>query len=302
LNKNFKIKKMSIKMKGKKILLGITGSIAAYKSPMLIREFIKAGVDVKVIITPSAREFVSTLTLANLSRNEVICDMFDNNSQTSGAWHIKYAHDCDVMLIAPCSATSIGKIANAICDSALVSVAIALPPEIPLVISPAMDSTMWLHPATQRSLELVKQDGAIIIPPVDGDLSSGFVGPGRFPEIEDIVKFVEKVLAENQGKKRYEQTASYTKTKANVNNSNEKIFNEKPESKPEPEPKPKTINEPKPKPENVKINFENLNRSKIDDERFKHLIDSPIQSLEDAVTKDKFNAELEFEALKKRMT
>ncbi len=195
---------------GKKILLGITGSIAAYKSPLLVRELIKNGAEVNVIMTKSATQFVTPLVLANLSRNKVIVDMFDEDSQTSGAWHIDLAHNCDAMLIAPCSATTLGKLANAICDTPLVSVAIALPANIPLIISPAMDSTMWMHPATQRSLELVKQDGAVIIPPVEGDLSSGFSGPGRFPEIFDIVEFLKNSLLYQNEQLRYKSNLKYT--------------------------------------------------------------------------------------------
>jgi phosphopantothenoylcysteine decarboxylase / phosphopantothenate---cysteine ligase len=199
-------------LNGKTILLGVTGSIAAYKSPLLVRELVKKGASVHVLMTSSAAQFVTPLTLANLSRNKVIIDMFDAESQTSGAWHIELAHNCDAMLIAPCSATTLGKLANAICDTPLVSVAIALPPEVPLIVSPAMDSTMWMHPATQRSLDLVRRDGAIILQPVEGDLSSGFVGPGRFPEINDIVEFLEQTLQFNKGLPKYEKKFNYSST------------------------------------------------------------------------------------------
>jgi len=244
-------------LKSKKILLGVTGSIAAYKAPLLVREFIKAGSEVTVLMTQAAKEFVSPMTLANLSRNDVIINMFDENTQTSGAWHIELAHNCDVMLIAPCSATTLGKLANSICDSPLVSVAIALPPEIPLIISPAMDSTMWLHPATQRSLKHIESDGALIIPPVEGDLSSGFVGPGRFPEIPDIVDFTAHALTYFNGKVRYEIKQKYY---AHQSHSAET--------------------------EKVAVNND--------------IIDKPLEPLQDAVDKDKWNAELELEKLKKQ--
>lgn len=246
-------------LNGKTILLGVTGSIAAYKSPLLVRELVKKGAKVHVLMTSSATQFVTALTLANLSRNKVIIDMFDAESQTSGAWHIELAHNCNAMLIAPCSATTLGKLANAICDTPLVSVAIALPPEIPLIVSPAMDSTMWMHPATQRSLELVRRDGAIILPPVEGDLSSGFVGPGRFPEINDIVEFLEQTLQFNNGLPKYEKNFSYSTT------SNHTTKNE------------------------------------VKDSPLNHIFDHASESIEATIEKDKWNAELELERLKKKV-
>lgn len=176
--------------KDKTIILGVTGSIAAYKAPLLAREFIKSGANVKSILTDAAKEFVTPLTMTNITRNPVITDMFELNSQNEGAWHIDIAHNADVMLIAPCSATTLAKLANGICDNPLISVAIALPRHIPLIISPAMDSTMWLHPSTQRNIEQIKKDGAFIIPPSEGELSSGLIGPGRLPEITDIKNIV----------------------------------------------------------------------------------------------------------------
>jgi phosphopantothenoylcysteine decarboxylase/phosphopantothenate--cysteine ligase len=200
---------MKFNLKNKKILLGVTGSIAAYKAPMLVREFIAQGAEVKVMLTPSASEFVTPMTLANISRQSVIMDMFSKETQTGGAWHIHEAHNCDVMLIAPASATTMGKLANGICDSALVSVATALPPEVPLIISPAMDSTMWLSPATQRNVEILRNDGCVIIPPTDGELSSGMIGPGRFPDFGVILNYVDEVL--NEHKVRYQTSVTYQK-------------------------------------------------------------------------------------------
>ncbi len=177
-------------LKNKKILLGVTGSIAAYKTPALVREFIKAGSEVRVIMTPAAENFVSPMILSNLSRNPVIMDMFDKSVMNEGAWHIHAARWCDVMLVAPCSASSLGKIANGISDNALIAVCFALEKNTPLIISPAMDTNMWLHPSTQRNAKIVENDGSIIIPPDDGDLSSGLVGPGRFPEFNVILGYV----------------------------------------------------------------------------------------------------------------
>lgn len=194
LNKKLDVS-MKNTLKNKFIVLGVTGSIAAYKSALLARELVKLGAEVHVIMTKSATEFITPLTLANLTRNKVIIDMFDEESQTSGAWHIELAHKADVMLIAPCSATTIAKLANGICDNPLITVATALPRNIPLIISPAMDSTMWLHPSTQRNIEQFKKDGGFVIPPEEGELSSGLVGPGRFPDMNTIIEALESVLS-----------------------------------------------------------------------------------------------------------
>jgi len=178
-------------LQNKKILLGLTGSIATYKAPMLVRELVKLGADVHCVITPSAEHFVSSMVLANLSNNVVANDMFSKDVQNSGAWHIHLARECDAMLIAPCSAATLGKIAHGIADNALVTVATALPTEIPLLISPAMDTNMWQNPITQSNCNiLVQKLNAIIIPPSEGELSSGLVGPGRFPEINVIIDYL----------------------------------------------------------------------------------------------------------------
>jgi phosphopantothenoylcysteine decarboxylase/phosphopantothenate--cysteine ligase len=190
-------------LKDKKIILGVTGSIAAYKTPLLARELIKAGADVHCLMTPSAKNFVTPLTLANISRNPVLIEMFEESVQTKGAWHIQLAHTCDLMIIAPCSATTLSKVANGNCDNALVTLAIALPKETPLIISPAMDSTMWLHPSTQRNLLTCEKDGAIIIPPVDGELASGIIGPGRLPDIDVIMDYITEVMEHHSNHSRY---------------------------------------------------------------------------------------------------
>jgi phosphopantothenoylcysteine decarboxylase / phosphopantothenate---cysteine ligase len=182
-------------LKNKKILLGVCGSIAAYKSPLLVRELVKQGALVQVVMTPSAKEFVSPLVLKNLSRSDVAINMFGDSEQSAGAWHIELAHWCDLMMIAPASASSLGKIANGICDNALTAVALALPRETPFMLSPAMDSTMWLHPATQRNVGLIDSYGGNIIPPEEGELSSGIVGPGRMPEIGILVNKINAKLS-----------------------------------------------------------------------------------------------------------
>ena len=185
---------MSKLLKDKKILIGVTGSIAAYKTQLLVRELVKAEAEVHVVMTPASTNFVTALTMANLSRNPVISDMFDKEQQKEGAWHIHAVHNCDLMLIAPCSAATLGKIANGICDNSLVTLAMALPRNIPLLVSPAMDATMWLHPATQRNIKTLKKDGVIIISPEEGELSSGLTGPGRMPDISVLISKVTEFL------------------------------------------------------------------------------------------------------------
>ncbi len=180
--------------KNKKILLGVTASIAAYKSPLIVRELIKLGAHVNVIMTPSAKNFVTPMTLTNVSRNPVAVEMFDKDLQDSGAWHIQLAHWADLALIAPCSATTLGKLANGICDNALTTVITALPRELPLLIAPSMDSTMWLNPSTQRNIRQMQADGALIIPPGEGELSSGIIGPGRLPDISVVIDYVYRAL------------------------------------------------------------------------------------------------------------
>jgi phosphopantothenoylcysteine decarboxylase / phosphopantothenate---cysteine ligase len=181
-------------LKGKKIVVGVTGSIAAYKSALLIRELRKNGAEVFVIMTNSATKFITPLTLGNLSQNPVSVDMFDSETQSGGAWHIHRAHECDAMIIAPCSAATIAKIANGICDNSLVAVAIALPQQIPLIIAPAMDSTMFESKSTQRNLKILADDGISIVPPDDGELSSGIVGTGRLPETNVLIDAIVDAL------------------------------------------------------------------------------------------------------------
>ena len=185
---------MNNNFKERKIIVGVTGSIAAYKTPLLIRELIKNNAEVKVIMTPSANNFVTKTVLANLSKNPVIDDMFAPNLQDTPAWHIHLAHWCELMIIAPCSATTLSRLANGLCDTALSTVTIALPKETPVLISPAMDSTMWEHPATQKNVQILKDYGYIIIPPEQGDLASGLIGPGRMPEIDILINYISKYL------------------------------------------------------------------------------------------------------------
>jgi phosphopantothenoylcysteine decarboxylase/phosphopantothenate--cysteine ligase len=189
-------------LEGKKILLGVSGSIAAYKAPMLIRELIKEGAEVKVIMTPAAKEFVTPITLSSVSKNPVVFDMFDLNSQSNGAWHIHLAHWCDLAIIAPCSASTLSKLANGLADNALTAVFMALPKHIPLLIAPAMDTTMFEYPATQNNIQILKDFGFTIIPPDEGELASGLSGLGRLADISVILDYITKSLNSTDNHKK----------------------------------------------------------------------------------------------------
>ncbi|MBM4173281.1 MAG: bifunctional phosphopantothenoylcysteine decarboxylase/phosphopantothenate synthase [Ignavibacteria bacterium] len=180
--------RINMNLQGKNIILGVSGSIAAYKAPMIVRELIKLGAEVRVVMTPSSEQFVSRTVLMNLSKHPVAVDMFEDEVQEGGSWHIHLAHWCDAMLIAPCSATSLARLATGFYDTALSIIACALPKEIPLLIAPAMDSDMWEHPAVLRNIEILKDDGAIIIDPAYGELASGIIGQGRLPEIQELMR------------------------------------------------------------------------------------------------------------------
>lgn len=173
-------------LQGKKILLGITGSIAAYKAPLIVRLLVKAGADVKVIMTPSAKDFVSSLTLSTLSRNPVLVDLFDEKSWTN---HVMLGRWADVMVIAPLSCNTLAKLANGQCDNLLL--ATYLSATCPVVVAPAMDEDMWHHPSTKQNLEKLKTFGNTIIPVEKGELASGLFGDGRMAEPEQIVSFLE---------------------------------------------------------------------------------------------------------------
>ena len=170
---------------GKKILVGITGSIAAYKSVYLVRLLIKAGAEVKVIMTPSAKDFVSPLTLSTLSRNPVIIDLFDEQSWAN---HVMLGRWADVMVIAPLSCNTLAKMANGLCDNLLL--ATYLSATCPVVAAPAMDEDMWHHPSTKANLVRLESFGNQIIPVEKGDLASGLNGEGRMAEPEGIIEYI----------------------------------------------------------------------------------------------------------------
>jgi phosphopantothenoylcysteine decarboxylase/phosphopantothenate--cysteine ligase len=171
--------------KGKKILLGITGSIAAYKAVYLVRSLVKEGAEVKVILTPGAKDFVSPLTLSTLSRNPVLSELFDEQSWAN---HVMLGRWADVMLIAPLSCNTLAKMAHGLCDNLLL--ATYLSATCPVVVAPAMDEDMWHHPATKHNLGLLASFGNTVIPAVKGELASGLFGDGRMAEPDDIIKFI----------------------------------------------------------------------------------------------------------------
>ena len=165
--------------------MGITGSIAAYKSIYLVRLLVKAGAEVKVIMTPSAKDFVSSLTLSTLSRNPVLVDLFDEQSWAN---HVMLGRWADIMMIAPLSCNTLAKMANGQCDNLLL--AIYLSATCPVVVAPAMDEDMWHHPATKENLQKLESFGNKIIPVEKGELASGLHGEGRMAEPEQIIEYI----------------------------------------------------------------------------------------------------------------
>ena len=173
-------------LKGKKILVGVTGSIAAYKSAYLIRLLIKAGSEVRVIMTPSATDFVSKLTLSTLSKNKVLIDMFDEDSWAN---HVMLGRWADIMVIAPLSCNTLSKMAHGQCDNLLL--AVYLSATCPVVVAPAMDEDMWHHGSTKENIKQIIGYDNKIIPVEKGELASGLIGDGRMAEPETIVSFIE---------------------------------------------------------------------------------------------------------------
>ena len=180
-------------LKGKNILLGITGSIAAYKSALIVRLLVKAGAHVKVIMTPAATSFITPLTIATLSKNEVLEHLSSDAKWTN---HVELGLWADVFLIAPASANTIAKMATGICDNLLL--ATYLSARCPVIIAPAMDLDMWLHPATQDNIKLLVSRQVQLIPVEKGELASGLNGAGRMAEPENIIPHVEAILAKQK--------------------------------------------------------------------------------------------------------
>ena len=187
-------------LKGKKIVLGITGSIAAYKACYIIRGLVKAGAEVQVVITPAGKEFITPITLSTLTQKPVVSEFF---SQRDGTWnsHVKLGLWADAMLIAPCTASTLGKMANGVADNMLVTTYLSM--KAPMFIAPAMDLDMYQHPTTQANMDRLRSFGNQIIEPQSGFLASGLEGKGRMEEPENIVAYLDNYFEKKdlQGKR-----------------------------------------------------------------------------------------------------
>lgn len=179
-------------LKGKHIILGVTGSIAAYKAAYLVRGLVKKGAEVQVVITPAGKEFITPLTLATLSSHPVISEFFSNRD---GTWnsHVDLGLWADVMLIAPATASTIGKMAHGVADNMLVTTYLSC--KAPVFVAPAMDLDMFAHPTTQQNLDRLRSFGNRIIEPAEGELASHLVGKGRMEEPDRIIAVLEEFFA-----------------------------------------------------------------------------------------------------------
>lgn len=183
---------MTMNLKGKHIVLGISGSIAAYKACLLIRLFIKAGAEVQVVITPAGKEFITPVTLSALTSKPVISDFF---AQRDGTWHshVDLGQWADAMIVAPATASTLAKMANGVADNMLVTTYLSM--KAPVFIAPAMDLDMYAHPATQANLQRLRSFGNIIIEPGEGELASHLVGKGRMEEPEAIFSCIDRFFS-----------------------------------------------------------------------------------------------------------
>jgi len=184
-------------LSGKKVLLGITAGIAAYKTAGLVRLFIKLGAEVQVIMTPASKDFITPLTLSTLSKNPVHSTFYDKEEENE-LWnnHVEFGLWADIMVIAPATANTLSKMTNGVCDNLLL--ATYLSSKCPVYFAPAMDLDMYIHPSTKNNLDQLQHFGNVMIPATSGELASGLVGEGRMAEPEDIVSFIEKDLLNKQ--------------------------------------------------------------------------------------------------------
>ncbi len=196
-------------LKDKHIVLGITGSIAAYKAASLARLLIKAGAEVQIVITPSGKEFITPVTLSALTGKPVVSEFFTAND---GTWHshVDLGQWADLMLVAPATASTLGKMANGIADNMLITTYMSM--KAPIMIAPAMDLDMFAHPATARNMDILRSYGNIIIEPASGELASHLIGKGRMEEPENILIAVEEFFSkrEDLSKKKILITAGPT--------------------------------------------------------------------------------------------
>ena len=176
-----------MRLSGKHIVLGITGSIAAYKAAILLRSLVKEGADVQVVMTPASKEFITSVTMSALSGKPVASEFF---SAQDGSWnsHVDMGQWADLILIAPATASTIGKMAHGICDNLLITTYLAA--KCPVMVAPAMDLDMFSHPANLANLEILRSFGNLILEPGEGELASGLYGKGRMEEPENILEEV----------------------------------------------------------------------------------------------------------------
>ena len=186
-------------LQGKKLVLGITGSIAAYKAADLVRQLVKAGAEVQPVMTPAAARFIPPLTIATLAGREVLGELFPDAGAAQTAWtrHVELGLWADGVVIAPATAQTLARLAGGFCDSMLT--AVVLSARCPVLVSPAMDHDMWGHPATQRNVATLRADGVTVVAPAHGELASGLVGDGRLPEPAALVARIDDWLGDGPG-------------------------------------------------------------------------------------------------------
>ena len=180
---------------GKKLVLGITGSIAAYKAADLVRQLVKAGAEVQPVMTASAARFIPPLTVATLAGREVLSELFPDAGEAQGAWtqHVDLGLWADGVVVAPATAQTLAALAGGFCDSMLA--AVVLSARCPVLVAPAMDHDMWGHPATRRNVRQLEADGVTVVTPAHGELASGLVGDGRLPEPADLAARIDAWLS-----------------------------------------------------------------------------------------------------------